>query len=462
MLRATGFTVSLLLWVAVVCLVSMVGLWGVHRLFPLPRRTHVQPRLLTIAAVFPSFLVAIVLHDIAIWQVGWLRIATPLQFQPSHLLNPVTMLLPACVLAVSPLLVWYSCRTGARHHPVHVLDKPLPARQRDFCQLFHPLLGSFLLEVLLVEHVMALPGLGRLGIEALKRRDFPLLQGFILWGGLLYLVLRLLCEWRAGHAKRTTVDRSPSRAGPVLPNSARLWLYGGMWGMLVLLALAAWTTQLLPYDPTEIHRYDQLLRPGYRYVLGTDFLGRDVLSRTLQGFHSAIPRVFLLTILTGSIAWGGQWLVHRLSGLLRTASTSLLVLLNALPPFLLAFMVFLVVEQHPRPLEITLAFACLPIAGQLMAYPTSCSRQCVQLSCLAAHILFLHLIFLFLNLSPESLTPTWGSDIRLGMHYNHINMWLVIAPSLAFTWSRYIFQYLGMYTALRTTDDADGLVLESS
>jgi ABC-type dipeptide/oligopeptide/nickel transport system permease subunit len=440
----------------------MIGLWGLQRLLPPTRRARRQPILLTIAAVFPSFLVAIVLHDIAIWQVGWLRIATPLQFQPSHLLNPVAMLLPACVLAVSPLLVWYSCRIEASHHPARTLDEPLLAPRRDFCHLFYPLLGGFLLEVLLVEHVMALPGLGRLGIEALKRRDFPLLQGFLLWGGLLYLVLCLLCELRTGRVKRPAVDRPPGHDGAVLPNSARLWLYGGMWGVLVLLALAAWTAQLLPYDPTEIHRYDQLLRPGYRYVLGTDFLGRDVLSRTLQGFHSAIPRVFLLTLLTGSMAWAGQWLMHQLRGPLRTAGTSLLALLNALPPFLLAFMIFLAVEQLPYSLEITLAFACLPIAGQLMAYPASVSRQCVQLSCLAAHILFLHLIFLFLNLSPESLTPTWGSDIRLGMHYNHINMWLVIAPGLAFTWSRYTFQYLGMYAALRTTDDVEGMVLESS
>jgi hypothetical protein len=182
----------------------------------------------------------------------------------------------------------------------------------------------------------------------------------------------------------------------------------------------------------------------------------------LQGFHSAIPRVFLLTILTGSIAWGGQWLVHRFGSPWRTATLSLLAFPNALPPFLLAFMIFLVVEQLPYPLEITLACACLPIAGQLMAYPTSVSRQCVQLSYLAAHMLFLHLIFLFLNLSPESLAPTWGSDIRLGMHYNHLNMWLVIAPGLAFTWSRYTFQYLGMYASLRATDDAEDMVLEAS
>ena len=74
--------------------------------------------------------------------------------------------------------------------------------------------------------------------------------------------------------------------------------------------LAALAAQLAPYSPTEIHSQDQLLRPGYRYLLGTDFLGRDILSRTLSGFRSTIPRVLLLTALTGSIAW--LWLrLHR-------------------------------------------------------------------------------------------------------------------------------------------------------
>jgi ABC-type dipeptide/oligopeptide/nickel transport system permease subunit len=227
-----------------------------------------------------------------------------------------------------------------------------------------------------------------------------------------------------------------------------------MCGLVLLLILATCTAQLQPYDPTEIHRYDQLMQPGYRYVLGTDFLGRDVLSRTLQGFQSALPRIFFLTLLTGIVTWGIQWLAHGFAKFCRIAGNSILALFNALPPFLLAFMVFLVVEHRLRPLEITLAIACLPIAGQLMTHPTSLSHQCATLSHLAAHLLLLELTFFFLNLSPESLTPTWGSDIRLGMHYNHLNMWLVIAPTLAFTWSRYIFHYVGLYTTFRTVGDA--------
>jgi peptide/nickel transport system permease protein len=458
-LQATSFTLVLILWVALACLVCIVVLSGIHRMILWSCRPLWHAKSLVIAAVFPTFLVAIVLHDIAVWQFGWFRLANPLHFNLSHLLNPIAMLLPAGILAVPPLLIWYSCGQGTIQGLTSTLGERLPARWRCFCQFFHPLLASFLLEMLLVEHVMALPGLGRLGIEALKRRDFPLLQGFMLWGGGLYLVLSLILELGAGLTKRTAVDTQRYSVCPAPPQSIRLGLYGGMWGLLVLLALTICTAQLLPYDPTEIHRYDQLLRPGSRYVLGTDFLGRDVLSRTVQGFRSALPRVLLLTLLTGSVAGGIYWFARWLPGALRLSSASTLALFDSLPPFLLAFMVFLIVEHRPRPLEITLALACLPIAGQLMAYRASLPLQYIKLSYLAAHLLLLELTFFFLNLSPESLTPTWGSDIRLGMHYNHINVWLVIAPALAFTWSRYIFYHLGMYASLRTTYDVQEVSL---
>jgi peptide/nickel transport system permease protein len=274
-LQATGFTLALLLWVFLVCLVGMGGLWGVRRLLASPRRAHIRPNFLTTATVLPNFLIAIVLHDVVIWQFGWFRIATPLNFQLSYILNPAAMLLPACVLALPPILVWYSCSQGSRLQPP---TRTSGEHWQHFCQLLYPLLASFILEVLLVEYVMALPGLGRLGIEALKRRDFPLLQGFILWGGMLYLVLCLVFEVGAGFGKRTAVQASQYRAFPDPSQRARLGLYGGMSGLALLLILATCTAQLQPYDPTEIHRFDQLLQPGYRYVLGTDFLGRDVLS----------------------------------------------------------------------------------------------------------------------------------------------------------------------------------------
>ena len=37
-------------------------------------------------------------------------------------------------------------------------------------------------------------------------------------------------------------------------------------------------------------------------------------------------------------------------------------------------------------------------------------------------MLLLEVTFYFLNLSSESFAPTWGSDIRHGMHYGHMNI----------------------------------------
>ena len=67
--------------------------------------------------------------------------------------------------------------------------------------------------------------------------------------------------------------------------------------------VTVWAPALLRYDPMEIHSHDQFLAPGYRYTLGTDFLGRDVLSRTVKGFRSSIPRVLFLTVLIGGVSW---------------------------------------------------------------------------------------------------------------------------------------------------------------
>src|SRR5215813_12915910 len=57
-------------------------------------------------------------------------------------------------------------------------------------------------------------------------------------------------------------------------------------GVLTLLALfAPWVA---PYRPDEIHPIDSLLPPSTRYWLGTDDLGRDILSRIVYGARASL------------------------------------------------------------------------------------------------------------------------------------------------------------------------------
>ena len=155
-------------------------------------------------------------------------------------------------------------------------------------------------------------------------------------------------------------------ASPPRPAFSPRAVYTGFWCLLILGAVTLWAPSLVLYDPMEIHSRDQFLAPGYRYALGTDFLGRDVLSRTVKGFRSSIPRVVVLTVIIGGVSWlvlNGKW---RIQGLLSLWWRAGLALLHGIPSFVLAFMVFVVFEHHSWALDIALTIACLPVAAQLM------------------------------------------------------------------------------------------------
>lgn len=55
-------------------------------------------------------------------------------------------------------------------------------------------LGALLGGAVVVESVFARPGIGRLAIEAILRRDFPIIQGVVLLSGLTYVTINLLAE----------------------------------------------------------------------------------------------------------------------------------------------------------------------------------------------------------------------------------------------------------------------------
>jgi len=62
--------------------------------------------------------------------------------------------------------------------------------------------------------------------------------------------------------------------------------------VLVITLLAPW---LVPYDPNEVDVYNRLLSPSAAHWLGTDQLGRDILSRVLMGGQVAL-KVSLVAI----------------------------------------------------------------------------------------------------------------------------------------------------------------------
>jgi peptide/nickel transport system permease protein len=98
-----------------------------------------------------------------------------------------------------------------------------------------------------------------------------------------------------------------AEAVPVLPKAAMLHGWRRTWFrfrqrkvalvalifVVVMLAMAVLAPVLAPYDPTEQHLRDRNLGFDSTYLLGTDDLGRDLLSRLLYGLRTSLLASFI-------------------------------------------------------------------------------------------------------------------------------------------------------------------------
>lgn len=67
---------------------------------------------------------------------------------------------------------------------------------------------------------------------------------------------------------------------------------------VMILLLTLFGPLLAPYDPTAINIPNRLAPPGGKFLLGTDALGRDILSRLLHGARWSLGLAFLISFIT--------------------------------------------------------------------------------------------------------------------------------------------------------------------
>lgn len=66
---------------------------------------------------------------------------------------------------------------------------------------------------------------------------------------------------------------------------------------VILLLLAFFGPMLAPHDPTQINIPNRLSPPSAEWMLGTDALGRDILSRLLHGTRWSLGLAFLISVI---------------------------------------------------------------------------------------------------------------------------------------------------------------------
>jgi len=240
----------------------------------------------------------------------------------------------------------------------------------------------------------------------------------------------------------------------------RLAVIGGLLILLVFLLsiLAPW---IAPHDPAEIHIKNILIGPSFTYPLGTDDLGRDVLSRMLWGGRISLQVGFvavgiatLIGIILGSLAgFYGGWidsLIMRAVDIMLSIPTIFLILavIAILEPSIINIMIIIGLTSWMEPARliraefITLKEREFVIAAHAIGatdsriimkhvLPNGLSPILVSATMGIGGAILIESGLSFLGLGVQPPTPSWGSLLSAGKDNIEIAWWLSAFPGLA-------------------------------
>jgi peptide/nickel transport system permease protein len=237
-----------------------------------------------------------------------------------------------------------------------------------------------------------------------------------------------------------------------------------MAGLVIFLALvgmaifADWVAQ---YNPTAIHMRERLQEPSAAHWLGTDELGRDVLSRIIFGARAslavgsiAVGIAATIGIMLGLSAsyYGGpvdSLIMRILDGLLAFPSVILaLAIMTALGPYLFNAMLAIGIVSIPAFARITRGSVlslketefveAARASGATDTYlmlrvllPNCLSPLLVQVSVSFAAAILVEAALTFLGLGVQPPTPSWGGMLDTGRKYLDQTAWYSVSAGAA-------------------------------
>ena len=283
------------------------------------------------------------------------------------------------------------------------------------------------------------------------------------------------------------------RAAPDVESNApphpwrELWGYfsqnrGAVTGLTIvcgLVVLALFADVIAPHSAIEQYRDATLIPPAWqdggnsRFLLGTDPVGRDVLSRLIYGSRLSL----LIGLVSVSLSLGLGIVLGLLAGFFRgvveIAIMRLMDIMLALPSLLLAVAVVAILGPGLINAMYAISIVLLPhyarltraaVIGEMNKDYVNASRiagagtlrlmfNCVLPNCAAPLIVQATLGFSaaildaaalgFLGLGAQPPTPEWGSMLASALEFIQSAWWVVTFPGLAILISVLAFNLMG-------------------
>lgn len=236
-----------------------------------------------------------------------------------------------------------------------------------------------------------------------------------------------------------------------------------VFGAVIILALifaAIFAPLISPYDPYQQNLREALRQPSGSHFLGTDPLGRDVLSRIIYGTRASLAVGLVSVGIAGCFGMSLGLLAGYLGGIVDTLIMRFIDALMAIPPLMLALAIGAALGGGLSNVMISLGISLIPTYSRLMRGQVLTVKQAdyvmaaevvggsnlrimmlhVFPNCLSPLIVLVTLNLGFAILSEAALSflglgisppgAAWGAMVNDGYRYLLTNPILSFAPGL--------------------------------
>jgi peptide/nickel transport system permease protein len=239
--------------------------------------------------------------------------------------------------------------------------------------------------------------------------------------------------------------------------------YGLGIALLVVLSYILGALRLLPYNPQEMDLALMMARPGVGgHLLGTDFMGRDILSRLILGTQA----YFLPGLLGITIALGAGTIFGVLAGYHgRTADRAITFVVNLIDSFPRLVLILLVIAAF-KPgiyyIMVVVGVTNVPTVASLIRGKIQFLRDksfiilkhilwyncrsllIIQATLGMAEAILIETSLSYLGFGVQEPAPSWGNMVLSGANYLlQGKFWLSTTPALAILVTILGFHLLG-------------------
>jgi peptide/nickel transport system permease protein len=245
----------------------------------------------------------------------------------------------------------------------------------------------------------------------------------------------------------------------------------GILGLVVFCAIFA--DVLAPYNPNEQDYTALTEAPSAAHLLGTDDLGRDVLSRIIYGSRVSLQVGVIAVGIAVSIGVSLGLLAGYAGGFVEDVVMRLVDALQAFPGLILALGITAALGPGIGNAMIAIGIVAAPAIARLTRAQTLAIRErefvaaalvlgqsplsivtkhiwpnvtapiIVQATLLIATAIVTEASLSFLGVGVVPPTPSWGSMIRTGSQYLEVAPWLAFAPGVAIFMTVLAFNFVG-------------------